>query len=167
MKQKLFVVAWSKKTIGLTIFFFFFSLFCVGQDSLTIFREMPKNLVSTNIMGSTPFFGITYQRNLFDHLGIEGGIGVGLSYGAGLKYYFKKIRKDQVNFYFNTSYTLNYQSEDYLYSSLGFCKIFKNGLTFSADLGEYFREYNYGYYTTYKNKWYMRPWGRLGIGIHF
>lgn len=173
MNRKYSAVPGDKRTILCFIFFLSLSLFCLGQDSVIVVQPAPKNLVSINIGGETPGVGLTYQRNLLNRVGVEGGIGFAIfdtggsriSFGTQVKCYLRRIQLDQVNAYLGGAY-IRHISENCYYPSLGFCKIFKNGFTFSCEIGELLIRADYTYYDETIN-WYMRPYGRLGMGFQF
>ena len=61
--------------------------------------EVPeKNIVSFSILGTSSYFGVTYERMLTDKWAAEIGVGI-LSVGFGATYYPWSIKEDDVSFY--------------------------------------------------------------------
>lgn len=162
MKQKKSATSSSKK-VAFILIIFGLPLFCPAQDSLAQKIPFPKNIVSVNIMGATPFVGITYQRNLFNRVGLEAGLGYAYSYEAGAKFYFTKLSTNQLNAYVGASYT----HWDFLapfnivYLSTGLHMSFKSGVVVALGVGPANR------YDIMFDKWHWSGWGNLSIGFPF
>lgn len=69
-----------------------------AQDLVT-----EKNILSASVLGTSSYFGFTYERLITDELVGELGIGL-LSVGLGATYYPRKIKENHINFYTGLKY---------------------------------------------------------------
>ena len=140
-----------------------FSSLCYAQENPVQEIPFPKNMVSVNVMGATPLVGITYQRNLYDRLALEAGVGYMFSYEIGTKFYLTKLMTNQFNGYLGLSYShWEFLAPfNYVYASAGMHMSFKSGVVITIGLGgAYLDDIMFGH-------WYWQPWGNLSIGFPF
>ncbi|MCG8574847.1 MAG: hypothetical protein MI810_08195 [Flavobacteriales bacterium] len=105
-------------------------------------KEAPKNAISFNLLGASPYLGITYQRMIIPVLETEIGGGL-VGFGGGLKYYPFKNRLQRYNpyigFIFATADDLIGNTDIfeaklfYFPIGLNFCG--KRGMNFGFDIG--------------------------------
>lgn len=108
-----------------------------AQKKTYDFESMDKNAVSISLLGATPFFGVSYERILSEHLSVEAGLGI-VSAGMGLKAVPFGIRPDK--FTFHTGLTIWYFLVPDLpfsafYLPVGFSYYGKRFLNISFDIG--------------------------------
>ena len=80
-----------------------FPLLGISQTTTTNESSFPDKILSVKIIGrDDPWVGVTYEKLVSEHLGLEGQIGL---FGAsvGVKYYFLVPKIKSVNFSIGTS----------------------------------------------------------------
>jgi hypothetical protein len=135
-----------EKKILLSIMFLISTLPIFTQTSSKEDVELRKNAISFNILGPTPFVGITYERVITKNFIAEAGLGW-VSFGLGVKVYPSQIKTAKIKFYLGVSgMGFNFNAaqgnfyyfgaeEYYVYIPIGFSYFSKRGFNFGFDLG--------------------------------
>lgn len=119
--------------------------FCIGQES-----NIKKNSISFNILGTSSYAGISYERLFFQRMKLELGIGI-VGVGVGINYYpLSKLRENKLNAYTGVRTILVvFLSERLIsYIPIGITYMGKNNLSLNVDIGP-------AYQTIYS------PWGKV------
>ncbi|WP_010227462.1 hypothetical protein [Gillisia marina] len=82
----------------------FVSFTSIAQETTTSINGMRKNAISFNVLGSSPFIGITYERLVSENVSLEIGVGIP-SVGAGIKYFPWSIEESKILFHIGLSGT--------------------------------------------------------------
>jgi len=123
------------------------------------FTEIKKNGISVNLLGTSPFFGLTYERLLSKYFSLEAGVGL-LSLGGGIKIYPFKAKEGQAIFHTGITVAHEYYSEYTVsYIPLGFSYFGQKGLNLGVDLGP--AHFSDGYDN------YIFFYGNIKFGIRF
>ncbi len=67
-------------------------------------KSFEKNFVSGNILGASAYLGFTYERQFFNHLNAEVGLGL-IGYGFGVIYYPIKPAPNKIRPYIGVKQT--------------------------------------------------------------
>ena len=112
-----------------------------AQDKETITQE---NFVSFSVLGTSSYFGVTYERMLTNKWAAEIGIGL-LSIGFGAAYYPWEIKEDDVSFYtgvkccspnvITTLFLIPDDTDSIVYIPLGFTYATSGGFSIGLDVG--------------------------------
>jgi len=123
------------------------------------FTEIKKNGISVNLFGTSPFFGLTYERLLSKYFSLEAGVGL-VSLGGGLKIYPLKAKEGQAIFHTGLTVAHEYYTEYTItYIPLGVSYFGMKGLNLGVDLGP-------AYFTDgYDN--FIFFYGNIKLGIRF
>lgn len=123
------------------------------------FTELKKNGISANILGTSPFFGLTYERLLSKYLSLEAGAGL-VSLGGGIKIYPLRAKEGQAIFHTGITVAHEYYSEYTIsYIPLGISFFGQKGLNLGVDLGPAY------YIDGYDN--FIFFYGNVKFGIRF
>lgn len=123
------------------------------------FTEIKKNGLSVNLLGTSPIFGLTYERLLSKYFGIEAGVGL-VSLGGGIKIYPFKAKEGQPIFHTGITVAHEFYTEITVsYIPLGVSYFGQKGLNLGVDLGPAF------FTDGYDN--YPFLYGNLKLGIRF
>ncbi len=104
-------------------------------------KEMKRNIVSFNVLGTTPIWGITFERIIAKKTIIEAGVGLG-GIGAGVKFYSHPIQTNKLLVY--TGLNVNYfdlgvntrlNHTLFAYAPVGLSYFLENKLCFGLDIG--------------------------------
>jgi len=117
--------------------------------------QKQKNRFNFNIMGSSPLFGISYERQFYN-FGYEFGIGI-ISTNTGLKYYILNNEYNKIKPYVSIYHILNFRSLDAgwkTYIPVGIMYDKNNwGLSLEAGL--------------MANWWDRKPYNNIGFGLKY
>ena len=129
--------------------------------------ELKKNSISLSILGASPVIGFVYDRVLSEKTSIEIGAGL-LSFGAGFKYYPKRLVVNKLLFHtgFSGSVTplfnsgeLNFEGQGFIaYIPIGINYFGKKSIQITADIGPGTSYFNF-------EKIYL--YGNLKFGVRF
>jgi len=123
------------------------------------FTELKKNGISVNLFGTSPFFGLTYERLLSKYISLEAGAGL-VSLGGGIKIYPFKAKEGQAIFHAGITVAHEYYTEYTVsYIPLGFSYFGQKGLNLGVDLGP--AHFSDGYDN------YILFYGNIKFGIRF
>lgn len=110
-----------------------------AQDTIS-----EKNFVSFSVLGTSSYFGVTYERMLTNKWAAEIGLGV-LSIGFGATYYPWEIKENDVSFYTGVKYSspniitavflIPEDTESVVYIPLGFTYATSGGFSIGLDVG--------------------------------
>jgi len=95
----------TKNNILVIFSILFISFSSIAQETTSGIEGMRKNAISFNILGTTPFVGITYDRLVSENLSVEIGVGIP-SVGAGFKYYPWGIKESKMLFHVGLTGTI-------------------------------------------------------------
>jgi len=124
------------------------------------FTELKKNGISANLFGTSPFFGLTYERLLSKYFSLEAGIGFA-SLGGGIKIYPFKAKEGQAIFHTGLTVAHEYFTEyTVTYIPLGVSFFGKKGLNLGIDLGP-------SYFTDGYSDNFIFIYGNVKLGIRF
>ena len=132
------------KKLAITLSFvlaFLCSVNSYAQEKETITQQ---NNISFSIMGTSSYFGVTYERMLTDKWAAEIGVGF-LSVGFGATYYPWEIKEDDVSFYTGIKYSspnvasilllIESDTKSIVYVPLGFTYATSGGFSLGLDIG--------------------------------
>lgn len=123
------------------------------------FAELKKNGISVNLLGTSPLFGITYERLLSKYISLEAGIGLA-SLGAGIKIFPFKVNEGQFAFHSGFTIAHEYYTEyTVAYIPFGTSYFGKDRFNFGIDLGP--AHFSDGYDN------YIFFYGNIKLGIRF
>lgn len=133
----------TKKRTYLLIFAFLFVFQLHSQNKKELIKR--KNSISLNLFGTSGIAGITYERLLFNHLGLEAGFGL-YGFGGGISYYPLVVQKNKINPYIGLKYNqIIVLIREATYIPFGVTYTSKWNLNFGADMGfAYYPEKKYG-----------------------
>jgi len=91
-----------------TIFSLLVLISCINittaQNNQETNVEIEKNSVSSNILGTGSYIGISYERLLFERISLEVGVGL-IGFGAGITYYPIKVVPNRLRPYLGAKIT--------------------------------------------------------------
>jgi hypothetical protein len=138
-----------------------------SQENKDDFGGVRKNAISFNFLGTTPVFGLTYERIVSNHVSLEVGVGLP-SIGIGAKIFFSKIQEQKMMF--NTGLTATYVdfgkgvfisgSGVIIYVPIGLSYYGSKGFNFGIDVGP-------GINTGHKDGTIIIPYAGLKLGRRF
>lgn len=156
----------TKSTILVIFSILLVSFSSIAQETTSGIEGMRKNAISFNILGTTPFVGITYDRIVSENLSVEIGVGIP-SVGAGFKYYPSGIKESKMLFHIGLTGTIISakaldiwgSSEDdagifVAYLPIGVSFFGEKGFNLGVDLGPAVAEK-------------FAPWGNVKVGYRF
>jgi hypothetical protein len=110
-----------------------------AQDTIS-----EENFISFSVLGTSSYFGVTYERMLTSKWAAEIGLGV-LSIGFGATYYPWEIKEDDVSFYTGVKYSspniitalflIPEDTDSVVYIPLGFTYATSGGFSLGLDVG--------------------------------
>lgn len=132
-----------------------------SQGIQNSFAQLRKNGISLNLLGASPFFGLTYERLLARFLSLEVGLGV-IGAGAGVKVYPFKAKEAKAIFHTGITIATEALSEvTVTYVPIGMSYFSRGGFNFGIDLGPAHYSEGWG------NNENFSVYGNLKMGIRF
>lgn len=131
------------------------------QGASDSFAQLRKNGISLNLLGASPFFGLTYERLLARFLSLEVGVGF-IGVGAGAKIYPFKAKEGKAIFHTGITIATEALSEvSVTYVPIGISYFSRGGFNFGIDLGPAHYSEGWG------NNENFSVYGNLKMGIRF
>jgi len=127
------------KKIRIVIFLsLFFPIVMIAQDeqsAINLINEktFPKNVFSLKMGADDPWFGISYERLLYQNIGTEVQIGL-IGAALGVKLYYPSVRSKRINLYVGALPGWGYGGLK-TYFPIGVNALTKNNFRFSLDAG--------------------------------
>ncbi len=155
----------TKNNVLLIFTVLFISFTSIAQETTSDFDSMRKNAISFNILGTTPFIGIIYDRIVSENLSLEIGAGIP-SVGAGFKYYPSGIKESKMLFHVGLTGTILFTeafdvwntSDDngvlLAYLPIGVSFFGEKGFNLGVDIGPAVAKT-------------FAPWGNVKVGYRF
>ena len=133
----------SKRNTYLLIFSFLFVFQLYSQNEKELIER--KNSISLNLFGTSGIVGVTYERLLFNHIGLEAGFGL-YGFGGGITYYPLVVQNNKINPYVGIKYNqIIVLVREATYVPLGITYTSKWNVNFGADIGlAYYPEKQFG-----------------------
>lgn len=157
MKNNIYVI---------TILILLWSSNILSQTLINKSDSIRLNSISINLLGTSPFFGISYERLLTKKIGIELGIGLP-NMGVGTKIYPFNYRENKFVLYsgFTITFTLIDLRPSLPYSIISYIPI---GLSYSGEFGWIFGiDIGPGFYRERNYSPIFIPYGNVKIGRRF
>lgn len=133
----------TKKRTYILIFAFLFIFQLYSQNDKEPIER--KNSISLNLFGTSGMAGVTYERLLLNHLGLEAGVGL-YGFGGGVSYYPLVVKKNKINPYIGLKYNqIIVLIREAIYMPIGITYTSKWKLNFGTDMGfAYYPEKKFG-----------------------
>ena len=148
------------------IFILFLSSTIYSQEIKDETNEIRKNVISLNLLGTTPIMGITYERIVSDKISFEIGLGVP-SIGVGMKIFPSGIREEKLMFHTGITTTLllfpdnsngDSDKEFIAYLPLGMSYFGESGFNIGIDIGPGVKM---------GDETFFIPYGNIKVGYRF